>query len=495
MYKRQVLAFVEGRRPFIALHLICLAVAVQIHPAAIGLAPATLLFLILYRRQIDWRYVALSAAVALLTAAPFLIYLWQRTPTTGGLPFSGGRTAGGLALDSFRLTFELAGGVGLRPLAGAEYAGLPGETIARVLWLALIVAATIWAIAHLARRPDQRMGRTLTIYLAWFLGPALLFLWQWTPVYIHYFIVALPAPYLLAGLFMWRFVGRASRAVRLSAGLALVLVAAWQLASWVGIMAAVARDPLAGGFSIPLGTKLAAADSARRLVAAGDAAEVLLVGGGSDPQQDDFPAEFRALLHGLPLRYIDINSEALFPGTTVAVLLDTPAADSLTSTRDLYEQTLTDSQPVPSLSFYVVGKLPAASAPPPDVALPEPALLANFVHLTGHNTPREIASGILWDVFWRPADNPDPADFHIFNHLINGQQNRVAQADAAAFAGAQWRPGDVVISRFHLPLATQPQPPLLMRVGMYRFPSLENVPVLDEAANPAADAVEFPLTP
>ncbi len=34
------LAFVEGRRPFVVLHLLCLALAVQIHPAAAGLAPA-----------------------------------------------------------------------------------------------------------------------------------------------------------------------------------------------------------------------------------------------------------------------------------------------------------------------------------------------------------------------------------------------------------------------------------------------------------------------
>jgi len=30
---------------------------------------------------------------------------------------------------------------------------------------------------------------------------------------------------------------------------------------------------------------------------------------------------------------------------------------------------------------------------------------------------------------------------------------------------------------------------------MYRFPSLEGVPVLDEAANPAGEAVEFLLSP
>ena len=71
----------------------------------------------------------------------------------------------------------------------------------------------------------------------------------------------------------------------------------------------------------------------------------------------------------------------------------------------------------------------------------------------------------------------------------------MAQADGAAFSGYQWRAGDVIISRFLLPPTGETQPPLTMRVGMYRFPSLDNVPVLDEAANPAADAVELSLNP
>jgi hypothetical protein len=51
------------------------------------------------------------------------------------------------------------------------------------------------------------------------------------------------------------------------------------------------------------------------------------------------------------------------------------------------------------------------------------------------------------------------------------------------------------VSRFVLPVPADVSPPSIMRVGMYRFPSLESVPVLDEAANPVADAVEFPLSP
>ena len=125
---------------------------------------------------------------------------------------------------------------------------------------------------------------------------------------------------------------------------------------------------------------------------------------------------------------------------------------------------------------------------------PEP-LLANFVRFFGHNKLRRMPEGQLWDVYWRPADNPNPSDYHLFNHLIDGSGARIAQADGAAFSGDQWRAGDVVISRFVLPLTGEAQPPLTMRVGMYRFPSLENVPVLDEAANPASDAIELPLNP
>ena len=144
---------------------------------------------------------------------------------------------------------------------------------------------------------------------------------------------------------------------------------------------------------------------------------------------------------------------------------------------------------------YTVHALPPAAAPPPDVSLPTPALLANFARIAGHNALRFGPEGALWDLFWWTADNPDAADYHIFNHLLDAGGARLAQADAAAFAGPQWRTGDVVVSRFVLPVPDDIAPPLTMRVGMYRFPSLESVPVLDEAANPAGDAVELPLTP
>ena len=492
------LAFVEGRRAFLVLHLVCLAIAVQIHPSALGLVPATILFLFVFRRRVDWRYLLLGGLLAALTAAPFLWYLFGRLQAEGGLSLSSANAARPISLDSLRLIFTIATGEGARSLAGASHDGLPGEVVARWLWLAWIICGVAWAIRQLIGRWDVPSSKVAFICLAWFFVPALSFVWQWTPVYLHYFIVVTPAPFLLAGAFFSSLLDALRSRGRMAAWAVAIVLIAMQLASWVYIMAAVVANPLAGGFGIPLGVKLSAADDARRMLAESAATEVLLVGAGANPEREDFPAEFRALLHDVPRRYVDLNSEAVFPGDRSIILLDTTLADGPTSTRELYKGAAEDQRlfPVPGTDVaYTTMELSPTAFPAADVPLQPEPLLANFVRFFGYNGLVDVPEGQLWDIYWRPADNPDPSEFHLFNHLIDGNRTRVAQADGAAFSGYQWRAGDVVISRFLLPPTGEAQPPMTMRVGMYRFPSLENVPVLDEAANPAADAIEIPLNP
>jgi hypothetical protein len=48
-----------------------------------------------------------------------------------------------------------------------------------------------------------------------------------------------------------------------------------------------------------------------------------------------------------------------------------------------------------------------------------------------------------------------------------------------------------VISFFYLNTPEETAGPLTMRTGVYHYPSLENVPLLDAAGNPAGEAVEF----
>jgi len=488
-----VLAFVEGRRPFVALHLLCLAVAAQIHPAAAGLAPATLLFLVVFRRRVGWGWVLAGGALGALTAVPYLAHLWGEW-RAGGLAVSTGQAAAAVSLDSLRLALAIAGH-GIEPLAGADFTLPPGAVVARWGVVALVLAGIVFAAVQAARRWPRPAAQAGFIVLAWLLAPALLFVWHRTPVYIHYFIAGLPAACLLAGAVVGAALDRRPAWARVAIWAALLLVAGHQLAGWLGLMRAVAAQPTAGGFGVPLGSKLAAAGAARRLLVASSADEVLLAGDGADPQTDDFPAEFGPLLHGLAVRTVDLNAEAVFPAGAAVVLLGDPAADGPAAARDLYTATPGEvvTVAVAGRETYRIQALPPAAAPPPAVGLPAPALLANFVQIVGHNGLRRVASGTVWDLHWRTADNPDPADYHIFNHLLDATGARVAQADGAAFAARQWRAGDTVISRFIVPLPPDAPPPLSMRVGMYRFPSLESVPVLDAAANPAGEAIVIEL--
>ncbi len=491
------LAYVDGRRPYLILHFVCLAVAAQIHPAALGLVPATLIYLIVFRRRVDWRYLIVGGLLAALTAAPFLWYLWGRWRAEGGLPFSTGQSSAQLSPDSLRATLEIVSGQGYRGLAGDAFAGLPGEWLVQAAALAVALAGVGVAGWLVARRWDEPASRVAFIGLVWLLSPVIFFAWHRTPVYIHYFIASLPAACLLAGMAFDRGSEALRPAARRVAWGALLLLAVAQLAGWGGMMTAIAANPLAGGFGAPLAVKLPAADRARALARETGAAEILVAGDGANPEQEDFPAEFRALLHGEPLRYVNLNREAVFPAAPAVVLLGLDADDGPSSTRPLYLAAGGEPEtfPVPGTALaYATLALPPAAQPAPGVSLEPEPLLANFARFYGFNPLRPIDGGVVWDVFWRPADQPDAADYHLFNHLLDGGGNRVAQADGAAFGSEQWRAGDVVISRFLLPVDGLPDGPLTMRVGMYRFPSLAAVPVLDEAANPAGDAVELPLS-
>lgn len=75
----------------------------------------------------------------------------------------------------------------------------------------------------------------------------------------------------------------------------------------------------------------------------------------------------------------------------------------------------------------------------------------------------------------------------LFGHLVSASGQRLAQIDAAAYPPSTWRPGDLVVSHFGLP----PDGPRVL-AGMYAYPSLAPVPVLDASGSPAGEFIEFP---
>jgi 4-amino-4-deoxy-L-arabinose transferase-like glycosyltransferase len=264
------LAFVDGKRPYIVLHLLCLAIAVQIHFAAISLVPVTLLCLVVFRRRISASYLALGALLSLLTAAPFLWYLWSRWRVEGGLSLSTGESSAVLSLESLSHALTITLGNGIQALAGPVFAGQlwwrPVLILVYVVWGLLLLGGVGYLIKLVFRRwslPTTQIG---FIWLAWLFMPALVFLWQWASIYIHYFIAVLPAPYLIAGVGFSRLLPGKRSAIQIVAWVLLVVSAGIQLVTLGATLNYVAAHPLEGGFGVPLATKLAVADNARRLM-------------------------------------------------------------------------------------------------------------------------------------------------------------------------------------------------------------------------------------
>ena len=506
-----LLALVEGRPKFIWLHFICLALAVQIHLAAIALIPATGLLLLVFWRRVNLHSLLLGLLLAAITVVPFAIFLGQSIDQIS-LPESiAGETITGITADSLRFTTMISLGTHIHSLAGpqafSEYlAMIPPMTAVYWIWGLLILAGVLWMIWQAAKNWGQRSSQAGLVILVWLFMPALFFLWHSTPVFLHYFIAVLPAQYIAAGVAfgripalsrLWPRAGHtAARWLQAIAWILLISTAVAQIWAMVTLFGFLGRTATPSAFGVPLSMKLDAAAEARSQLSANEAAEILVAGSGESVRLDAFPAEWDVLLRDTPHRFVDVDRSALFPLHAAVVLLDGRDI-SPTWTGDLYQDAASSITKIPlrpGEGAYYVLALPEQAKPQPDIQREPPDLLANWVNLLGHDQLQRWDKGTgIWQIHWRTGDNPDPASYQFFNHLLDQHDQRIGQVDAAAFAPWQWTTGDTLISRFLIPWPETAGTPGSMRVGMYRFPDLENIPLLDIAGNPYVDAATFLL--
>jgi hypothetical protein len=491
------LTFGERRPAFIFLHLLCLAAAVQVHLAGIALLPATLIYLIVFRERVVWRYVWAAGAAALLTAVPFLVYLVSNShlnPTLGAVS-GGGR---GFDLLAWQYTWLLISGQEIHALAGPErfteyLAGLPGISFIHLLWGILGLAGLVWLGGRLLPKklPKGPGWAMAFIVVVWFLAPPLFFSLPLLPVELHYLLPLYPAPYIAAGIFFVALLERLPRWRATGWGL-LVFSAVIQGWAWLSLLGLVGSQATPGGYGTPVKFHLQAAEEARQLLGLEEGGEILLAGQSEMPGEDEFAAVYHVLLRDVPHRFVDTTRSALFPAGSAVVLLSQeaagPAVEAYLMAADRVRRLpLREGEGVLQLVT-----LPLGAAPSPEVALETAALFANWITITGYDPPRVQDSGeAVWQFYWQPGANPDPADYHFFNHLLDAEGQRISQADRAVFAPWQWRPGDRVLSFFLLPWPEETAGPLTIRTGLYTYPALETVPLLDVAGNPAGDAVEF----
>ena len=502
-----VLAFVEGRRRWLWLHLLLLAVAVEIHLAAVALVLPTAVYLIYFRRRIHWQDVVIGGALGLLTAVPFLIYLWQSGVGSGALGV--GRdvaSSGEEGLVALHYMWLLATGREIYSLAGPEafptfVTKIPDVGSIHLLWTIFLLLGLVALVKPIRERETTASGgatprsEVSLMLLLWLLLPPLFFVfWRRSPIFTHYFISQLPVLAMVMGIGVgWLLKKSWVQAGTKTAVIAAVVVTSLvQLYVWLTLLFFVGGNTTPGGFGVPLARQLAAVDAAKAMMAQKGASEVLVAGVGESPRLHEFPAVYDALLWGVAHRFVDVTQSALFPAQTTVVLHD-GTIDSLYLAQAQTAETIPLRDGEPPLRVLL---LPGGSAPAPEVAMEPVPIWTNWVSLAGYSGPEVDRGGetAVWQLYWHTGANPDPADYHFFNHLLDGSGERVAQADGVLFAPSQWHEGDVVVSRFELPWSPAPTPLLTMRVGIYRYPSLENVPVFDVAGNVGGDAVELVIS-
>jgi hypothetical protein len=92
---------------------------------------------------------------------------------------------------------------------------------------------------------------------------------------------------------------------------------------------------------------------------------------------------------------------------------------------------------------------------------------------------------LLWQVLWK-----SPSDSHFYVQLFDEEWSLWGQKDAAGYPTEYREKGDRVVSKFYIS-RQEPEvgPPIWARAGLYRYPEVVNLTVIDDTGQSVADAV------
>jgi hypothetical protein len=76
--------------------------------------------------------------------------------------------------------------------------------------------------------------------------------------------------------------------------------------------------------------------------------------------------------------------------------------------------------------------------------------------------------------------------------LLDGEGQLRGQQDGPSFLTQNWRVGDTILNWFDVQIPTDAPPgEYTMRVGMYAYPAIANVPLLDTNGEPEGEWAEI----
>jgi hypothetical protein len=469
--------------------------------------------LILFRSQIERRWLVIALLILLLLALPYLYFDaahgWENL--RGVFQLGVGEVE--IDIDAARFAAWLSSGFHFQDLAGARYDqfldSLPALRWLDVLAMALLGGGVLHLGFRVARELWRRrvgwkrsVGRDVVILL-WLLVPVALQTRHTQPVYPHYFILLYPVQFLIIGILLsdastWARARRGARPARwLLAGsmVLLVVIAAWQVYLGQRFARFAAQYDTPDGYGPVVGPLVKTASAAGD--AAFDGAEIMVVAQGDNPVWDNLPSAFDVLLpREHPHRFVDGQTGLVFPQHPT-VYVTTPAVDrESTALGQLSGTELVSEIAAPGEQLYRVFRRENRNRD--DVLeglteIPVPRRFSNGVEFLAYavdSAGQPDGSLELILAWWLDGPPSQDTDYHFFAHLLNAAGERVGQHDLAGFPTASWQMGDLVLTRFKVEVDRDAAArELWARFGMYLYPDIVNVPVVDGAGNPVADAV------
>ncbi|MFK7805679.1 MAG: ArnT family glycosyltransferase [Anaerolineae bacterium] len=492
------LAFAEGRKKWLVVHVAVGVFAAQIHLAAAGLLVASAVLFLIFWRQISWGSFLAGCNIALLTLAPFLYYVFIRS--SGGVPgMSDGSSRGfSFSLEPFVHVARLTTGWQFHALAGPDQFQNLLDLLPPLNWLFLVwgliclsglslLISDLWFLLteeSVPEQPSRLRPEISKLLLVWAFVPILTFLWFPVQVELHYLLPVYPVFYIAAGVAVETLTSGNWQKAFLG-GLAITGgVQIYAILSLIGFVGVIDTP---GGFGDPVSMQLQDAAQAKRWAVSTQAKEILIVSDGSDPLLDSQAAIYELHFRDFPHRFIDGTHSAVFPAESSVVFIAKPDLP----VEPIYSPLTSNLASTSSRSFDrgLILTLAGESAPILTESFDPVYLLANFVNVQGVDWPDRNGRFLIK---WKVGEAYQP-DYHLTGQLFSAEGDKITQADVPTFPADQWQPDDVVLSLFTLDETPDMDAAEQLSIGMYVFSSEEAVPILDAAANPAGDFIELSI--
>ena len=509
------LYFLVVRRRYWALAPACLALAalLGLQLEALAFVPFVGVVLLLYRDTLRLRPVVAGALVAALSLGPYVLHDlrngWENF--RGLAAYAGGEST--FSLDAVRYAFMLIGSQGIEGQAGSFF-GAFRAGILPLWWLndlltVLLIAALAYALHQAFRAPTEARRRTFGLLLLWFAAPIVVQLRPSSPTQLHYFVMHYPVQYILIAALLVEAVDRlrallgpvrGAKWVVGTLAIALILGCGWQVMVTARLREYMATHPSTGGYGIPLRYSRQAAQTAMRLARSG---EIVVLGPETRPLMTETPTVFDALLYGTPHRFADIHRALPFPEGNRVIYLSGPVAEAghgmegralmrlrtLPSTSLGPEVQLADGVRYPTFLWQSADRSELLTGME---VWPAGVPFANNVVFAAHQITSEASAGHdleIWLAWWLRAE-PGREEYHFTVQMLDDSGGLRSQDDHAGFPSQMWQTGDLVLSRFVLPLPDDLEAGVYqLRAGMYTYPDVRAVPALDPAGTEVDDGV------